>query len=52
MLHKSWGQRLRQVFDSIEDPQWNGGRTEVPLKVHSTRHPPLKKITSAEDRLI
>ena len=27
MLHKSWGQRLREVFDSIEDPQWNGGAT-------------------------
>ena len=35
MLHKSWGQRLREVFDSIEDPQWNGGATEVPLRVPS-----------------
>ncbi len=52
MLHKSWGQRLRQVFDSIEDPQWNGGQTEVPLKVASARHPPLKKITQADQRLI
>ena len=52
MLHKSWGQRLRQVFDSIEDPQWNGEATDVPLKVCSTRHPPLKKITQADERLI
>ena len=52
MLHKSWGQRLRQVFDSIEDPQWNGEATDVPLKVRSTRHPPLKKITQADERLI
>ena len=52
MLHKSWGQRLRQVFDSIEDPQWNGEATDVPLKVCSTRHPPLKKITQANERLI
>ena len=52
MLHKSWGQRLRQVFDSIEDPQWNDEATDVPLKVCSTRHPPLKKITQADERLI
>ena len=52
MRHKSWGQRLRQVFDSIEDPQWNGEATDVPLKVCSTRHPPLKKITQADERLI
>ena len=52
MLHKSWGQRLREVFDSIEDPQWNGEATDVPLKVCSTRHPPLKKITQADERLI
>lgn len=52
MLHKSWGQRLRQVFDSIEDPQWNGEATDVPLKVCSKRHPPLKKITQADERLI
>ena len=52
MLHKSWGQRLRQVFDSIEDPQWNGEATDVPLRVCPTRHPPLKKITQADERLI
>ncbi|MDO5692891.1 MAG: proteasome-type protease [Pseudomonadota bacterium] len=52
MLHESWGQRLRQVFDSIEDPQWNGGQTDVPLKVVSARHPPLKKITQPDERLI
>ncbi len=26
MLHDSWGQKLRQVFDSIEDPAWGGWR--------------------------
>ena len=52
MLHGSWGQRLRQVFDSIEDPQWNGTPTELPLRVASERHPPLKKIASSNERLI
>ena len=52
MLHESWGERLRAVFDSIEDPQWNGEKTELPLKVASARHPPLKKITRPDERLI
>ena len=52
MLHNSWGERLRQVFDSIEDPQWNGGHTNVPLRVESDRNPPLRKITSSAERLI
>ncbi|MET4576551.1 proteasome-type protease [Ottowia thiooxydans] len=52
MLHDTWGERLRQVFDSIEDPEWNGEQAESPLKVSSARHPPLKKIASADERLI
>ena len=52
MLHDSWGQRLRQVFDSIEDPQWNGGQTDLPLRVESRRHPVIKKITTPNERLI
>lgn len=52
MLHSTWGPRLKQVFDSIEDPIWNGGATDVPLKVLSARHPPIKKISTVDDRLI
>ena len=52
MVHDSWGQKLRAVFDSIEDPMWNGGATEVPLKVPGGRSKPLAKIHSPEERLI
>ncbi|MCW5221901.1 proteasome-type protease [Verminephrobacter aporrectodeae] len=52
MLHDSWGQKLRQVFDSIEDPAWNGGSTQVPLMVPPARSGPLKKITNPLDKLI
>ncbi len=52
MLHGSWGQKLREVFDSIEDPAWNGGVTDVPLMVASARSLPLKKITTPDERLI
>jgi putative proteasome-type protease len=52
MLHNNWGQKLREVFDSIEDPMWNGGPTEVPLRLRSQRHLPLKKISTPEEKLI
>ncbi len=52
MLHDNWGQRLREVFDGIEDPLWNGGHTDIPLMTHSDRALPLKKITRREDKLI
>ena len=52
MLHNSWGQKLREVFDSIEDPVWNGGPTEVPLPLHSEYNLPLKKISTPQEKLI
>ena len=52
MLHDNWGKKLRQVFDSIEDPMWNGGTTQVPLLTPLTRNRPLRKITSPEEKLI
>jgi putative proteasome-type protease len=52
MVHGSWGQKLRQVFDSIEDPMWNGERTETPLMVSTGRNQPLRKIATPNDKLI
>ncbi|MBU6272928.1 MAG: proteasome-type protease [Betaproteobacteria bacterium] len=52
MLHDSWGHKLREVFDSIEDPMWNGGSTEVPLRVASPRSQPMRKIGGPDERLI
>ena len=52
MLHDNWGQKLREVFDSIEDPMWDGGQTTVPLLVGSTRSAPLRKITTPQEKLI
>ena len=52
MLHGSWGQKLREVFDSIEDPMWNGGATDIPLLVPAQRSKPLKKITTPDEKLI
>ena len=52
MLRSSWGDKLRQMFDSIEDPMWYGGATEVPLMVPATRNTLLKKITTPDEKLI
>ena len=52
MLHNNWGQKLREVFDSIEDPMWNGEQTQVPLMMQSQRSLPLRKIATPEEKLI
>ena len=36
MIRSSWGEKLRQVFESIDDPQWDGaGAALAPLCVPS-----------------
>jgi len=52
MVHNSWGQRLREVFDSIEDPTWDGSHTQVPLMAASKNRLPLRKIHNATEKLI
>ena len=52
MLRGSWGQKLREVFDSIEQPMWNGEQTDVPLMLASGRNRPLKKISTPQEKLI
>ena len=52
MMHNSWGKKLRQVFDSIEDPVWNDAHTATPLKMPAQRHTVLKKISNADEKLI
>jgi putative proteasome-type protease len=52
MMHNSWGVKLREVFDSIEDPMWNGEATDVPLMQRASRHLPLRKITTPQEKLI
>ena len=52
MMHNSWGQKLREVFDSIEDPVWDDAHTDTPLKMPTERHDALKKICTPGDKLI
>ncbi|MDE2047740.1 MAG: proteasome-type protease [Betaproteobacteria bacterium] len=55
MLRSSWGERLRQVLDTIPDPEWNGGHSDTPLRTPPAgngRNVPLRKITTPSERLI
>ncbi|MFY7906004.1 MAG: peptidase, partial [Burkholderiaceae bacterium] len=52
MVRSTWGQKLREVFDSIEHPTWDGSHTNVPLLTGSSRSLPLKKIGNESERLI
>ena len=45
MLHDIWGQRLREVFDSIEDPAWDStGPATIPIREAGLASQPLTKI--------
>ena len=52
MIRNSWGQKLRQVFESIEDPQWAGGQTAHPLHVKSPRFEPMRKISHRGEKIV
>ncbi|MBN8751073.1 Uncharacterised protein [Xylophilus ampelinus] len=52
MIHNGWGQKLREVFDSLEDPVWDDSATEHPLKMPAVRHDVLRKISTPDEKLI
>jgi len=52
MIRGTWGQRLQEVFESIEDPQWGEYQTQHPLRVDGERSEPLRKIVNPWDKLI
>jgi putative proteasome-type protease len=52
MLRGAWGNKLREVFDSIEDPIWNGDQTDTPLKTTNVRSTALRKISTPQEKLI
>jgi putative proteasome-type protease len=52
MIHNTWGQRLREVFEGIDDPRWDRGDTAHPLLVDSPRYEPMRKITHPGERIV
>jgi putative proteasome-type protease len=52
MIRSTWGQKLRQVFESIDDPQWGNGSAAHPLVVTTPKHEPMRKISHPGERII
>ena len=52
MIHSTWGQRLREVFEGIADPVWDGGASKQPLLADKARYEPMRKITRPEERVV
>jgi len=52
MIHSTWGQRLREVFEGIDDPRWDGGNTPHPLIAANPRYEPMRKITHVTERIV
>jgi putative proteasome-type protease len=54
MIRGAWGTRLREAFESIEDPQWGPSATpaKFPLIAQSVRYEPLRKITHPGEKIV
>jgi putative proteasome-type protease len=52
MIHDTWGQRLREVFEGIDDPRWDGGDAAHPLMVRSERYEVLRKIGTEDEKIV
>jgi len=52
MIRNTWGQRLREVFEGIDDPRWDGGDATHPLMVRGERHEPMRKISNPGERIV
>ena len=52
MIRDTWGLRLREVFEGIEDPRWDGGEAEHPLMTASERFERMRKIATPQERIV
>jgi putative proteasome-type protease len=52
MIRSTWGRKLRDAFEAMEDPEWNGATAAHPLRVGSERFPPMKKITQPGEKVV
>ena len=53
MIRSSWGEKLRQAFESIDDPQWDVDQSAAaPLCVPSLRYETMRKITHPGEKIV
>ena len=51
MIRGSWGEKLRQAFESIDDPEWGTATAKAPL-IAPCRYEPMRKITDPSVKII
>ncbi len=52
MIRDSWALRLREAFESIDDPNWGPQEARYPLQVKSGRYEVLRKIHNPDEKII
>lgn len=52
MVHATWGQRLREVFESIDAPLWDSEESVHPLTAQNPRYQPMRKIGNPGERIV
>ena len=53
MVRDSWGKRLREVFEAMDDPQWGAdAHAQTPLIVDAPRYEALKKIHNETEKVV
>ncbi|MBI5268760.1 MAG: proteasome-type protease [Burkholderiales bacterium] len=52
MIRGTWGQRLREVFEGIDDPHWVGSNATHPLMWPSERYEPMAKIRHPGEKIV
>jgi putative proteasome-type protease len=52
MIRGNWGHKLREVFESLDDPQWSGGAAQFPLCTSTGRYETMRKITHPGEKIV
>jgi putative proteasome-type protease len=52
MIRSTWGERLREVFEGIDSPHWDGSAAEHPLMTPNPRFETMRKITHPGERIV
>jgi putative proteasome-type protease len=52
MIRGTWGERLRQAFQSIDSPSWEATQAAHPLRVRPERYDVLRKIHNPEEKIV
>jgi putative proteasome-type protease len=52
MIRSTWGDKLREVFESIDDPQWDGSAAAHPLRAAQSKCEPMRKVTHPGEKIV